>query len=122
MTTRAYRQDQSAYMYYEVYNLTPNTFGETRYRITYTIGSENPKRPFNLLRSSVGTLTRLFAREEKTQVKVSVDQVGNEHNTTGYLELSLKKVKPGYNRLTVTIEDLISKQIAAKEILFRYKK
>ena len=122
MTTRAYREDQSAYMYYEVYNLTPNTFGETRYRITYTIGSENPKRPFNLLRSSVGTLTRLFAREEKTQVKVSVDQVGNEHNITGYLELSLKKVKPGYNRLTVTVEDLTSKQIAAKEILFRYKK
>ncbi len=122
MTTRAYREDQSAYMYYEVYNLTPNTFGETRYRITYTIGSENPKRPFNLLRSSVGALTGLFAREEKTQVKVSFDQVGNEPNTPGYLELSLKKVKPGYNRLTVTVEDLTSKQIAAKEILFRYKK
>ncbi len=122
MTTRAYRKDQNAYVYYEVYNLTPNTFGETRYRITYTISSETPKRPFNLLRSSVGVLTGLFAREEETQVKVGFDQVGNDPATTGYFELSLDKVKPGYNRLTVTVEDLTSEQVSAKEILFRYEK
>ena len=122
MTTRAYRKDQNAYVYYEVYNLTPNTFGETRYRITYTISSETPKRPFNLLRSSVGVLTGLFAREEETQVKVGFDQVGNDPATTGYFELSLDKVKPGYNRLTVTVEDLTSEQVSAKEILFPVRK
>lgn len=122
MTTRAYREDQSAHVYYELYNLTQNTFGETRYRITYTISAEDPKRPFNLLRSSVGALTKLIARKDKTQVKVSFDQTGNELATTGYFELPLKKVKPGYNRLTITVEDLTSEQITTKEVLFRYKK
>ena len=121
MTTRAYREDQNAHVYYELYNLARNTFGETRYRVTYTISAEDPKRPFNLLRSSVGSLTKMFTREDKTQVTVSFDQVGNELTTTGYFELSLKKVKSGYNRLSITVEDLTSQQVAAKEILFRYK-
>ena len=80
-----------------------NEFGQTRYRVTYTIAVEDPIRPFNLVRSSVGALAKIFQRQDKTQVTVSFDQTGNEQSTTGYFELSLKKVKAGYNRLTVTV-------------------
>ncbi len=122
MTTRAYQENQSAYAYYELYNLSRDHFGQTRYRITYTIGSEDPKRPFNLVRSSFSALTKLFQREQKTQVRVSFDQTATETSPIGYFELSLKKVRPGYNRLTVTVEDLNNDQTATKEILFRYKR
>ncbi len=122
MISRAYQKDQSAYAYYELYNLTRNEFGQTRYRVTYTITVEDPIRPFNLVRSSVGALARIFQRQDRTQVKVSFDQTGNEQSIAGYFELSLKKVKAGYNRLTVTVEDLNNGQKAAKEIQFRYKK
>ncbi|MDE2954298.1 MAG: hypothetical protein OXR71_07235, partial [Gemmatimonadota bacterium] len=99
-----------------------NDFGQTRYRVTYTIAVEDPIRPFNLVRSSVGALASIFQRKDKTQVTVSFEQTGNEQSTTGYFELSLKRVKAGYNRLTVTVEDLNNGQKAAKEIQFRYKK
>ncbi len=122
MISRAYQKDQSAYAYYELYNLTPDEFGQTRYRVTYTIAAEDPIRPFNLVRSSVGALAKMFKRKDKTQVKVSFEQTGSEQFTPGYFELSLKKVKAGYNRLSVSVEDLNSGQKVAKEIQFRYKK
>jgi GWxTD domain-containing protein len=122
MPTQAYGENQSAYAFYELYNLSRNAFGQTRYRVTYTISAEDLVRPFNLVRSSFSAITKAFRREDETQVEISFDQSGDQATTSGYFELSLEKVKPGFNRLTVRVEDLNSGQSAAKEIHFRYKK
>ena len=122
MSTRAYAENQNAYAYYEIYNLTRDSFGQTRYRLTYTITAEDPKRPFNLVRSSIGALTGLFDRGGKPQVSFSLEQTGSQASSPGYFELDLEKVKPGYSRLSVSIEDLNAQQSALKDIQFRYGK
>ncbi|OGG45970.1 MAG: hypothetical protein A3F84_01210 [Candidatus Handelsmanbacteria bacterium RIFCSPLOWO2_12_FULL_64_10] len=121
MTTKAYREDQSAYVYYEVYNLTQDRDGKTRYRISYAIRAEDPKRPFNPIRSGIGGIGKLFG-SGGAQVSVSYDQAGAEPRSSGHFELNLKKARPGLNRLTVTVEDRASGQTASKDVLFRYKK
>lgn len=121
MTTKAYQEGQSAYVYYEVYNLAQDRDRKTRYRVSYTIRAEDPKRPFNPIRSGIGGIGKLFGGGG-AQVSVSYDQGGMEPWSSGHFELNLKKAKPGLNRLTITVEDRTSGQIASKDILFRYKK
>lgn len=67
-------------------------------------------------------LVRSVSDRGKSQVRVSLEQTGTEVNADGYFVLRLEKVAPDYTRLTVSVEDLNSREMASKEVLFRYKK
>ena len=121
MTTRTYQEDQNAYAYYELYNLTQNEFGHTRYLTTCTVRAEDPLHPFHPAGSNPDASAKLFDKGTKPELQMRLRRVGAEASTSEYFELDLEKVKSGYNRLTIRVEDLNSGQTAAKEIRFRYK-
>jgi hypothetical protein len=117
MPSRHYLTDQSVYVYYEVYNLTRDEFGQTRYKVNYTIQQD--------LRSGFGVFGALGAgfksliASGKPQVTVSYDREGRDLSEPIYLELDINKVKPGLNQVTVTVTDLVSRQSVTKQAMFQ---
>lgn len=119
MTTKAYRKGQHPFVYYEVYNLSRDSFGQSRFRLDYTVQYE-PEKGGGLGRfmASVG---RVFRSEGTPEISVSAEQVRAETDLKEYFELNLQKVKGGVNRLTVTVTDLSTGASAQKDVLFRFE-
>lgn len=119
MTTKAYRKGQSPLVYYEVYNLSRDSFGQSRFRLDYTVQYE-PEKGGGLGRfmASVG---RMFRSEGTPEISVSAEQVRAETDLKEYFELNLQKVKGGVNRLTVAVTDLSTGASVQKDVLFRFE-
>ena len=118
MPTRNYGEKQKIYVYYEIYNLEKNTFGQTRYEVKYLIRSIAERSGSVVGRVSSG-FDRLFNRK-KPQVSVTYTQVGSEPTEQEYFEIDLSKAKPGVQILEAKIKDLVSGKSTNREIRFRY--
>ena len=118
MPTRSYREDQKVYAYYEIYNLQEDTFGQTRYKVQYTVrtGKGHSVGVFGAVKRGIGAI---FDRG-KPQVSVSYEQVGSNPTETEYFELDLSKAKAGLQVLEVRVEDTVSGQSATREVRFRH--
>jgi hypothetical protein len=117
MPSRVYGKAQKVYIYYEIYNLTKNSFGQTRYKTRYAVRSS-----FQSGSGALQTVARGFRflfKRRKPQVSVTHTQTGTEPTQQEYFELDLTKVKRGVNTLEVTITDEVSGQSATHEIRFR---
>ncbi len=118
MPTRSYGDDQKVHAYYEVYNLSKDTFGQTRYKVNYTVrtGKGHSVGVFGAMKRGIGSI---FNRG-KPQVSVSYEQVGSDPTEREYFELDLSKAKAGLQVLEVRVEDLVSGQSSSREVRFRY--
>ncbi|MDA0746518.1 MAG: GWxTD domain-containing protein [bacterium] len=121
MTTKSYQKNQHPFVYYEAYGFTPDAFGQSRYKLEYTIHSEPEKGGgFGRLVAGVGSL---FRRGERSpEVSVSTDQVRTGTDLQEYFEMDLKNAKSGVNRLTVRVMDQVSGAETEKEVLFRLER
>ena len=97
--------------YYEIYNLKKNEFGQTRYRVTVGVKSVQDRQ---------GVPAPLRA-DENPEVTLAYEQVGNDVWERVPLEVDLGKARKGRNRLTVTVEDLNSRNRVIKEAFFFYE-
>jgi GWxTD domain-containing protein len=95
--------------YYEVYNLSRDAFGRTRYRVTTGVKHESGLRN----RPS-------FAQEPRPEVVMTVEQTGDQTFERAYLEVDLTEARPGRNRLHLVVEDLVAGTSASKEAFFDY--
>ena len=121
MTTKTYRMNQHPFVYYEAYGLRPDTFGQSRFTLHYTIHSMPEKGgAFGRLWAGVGALFR--RGERNPEVSVSTAQVREETDLQEYFEMDLRNAKSGVNRLTVRIEDQNGDAVAEKEVLFRLER
>lgn len=121
MTTKTYRMKQHPFVYYEAYGLKPDTFGQSRFTLHYTIHSMPEKGgTFGRLWAGVGGLFR--RGERNPEVSVSTEQVREETDLQEYFEMDLRSAKAGVNRLTVRIEDQNGNAAAEKEVLFRLER
>ncbi len=120
MPTRSYAQAQNVYAYFEVYNLTPDAFGQTRYKTEYKVRSS--AMPSVGVFGAVASGLRTIFKSSKAQVSVTNEQVGREVDQHEYVEIILSKAKPGVNALEVTITDLVSGKSVEREVRFRYGK
>ena len=113
MPSRTYRKGQSVFVYYEVYNLKKDEFGQTNYNVSYTITSnEAPQQASNisrLFRWGTGT------REE---LAVSYEQLGDAAREVEYVELALDDQVPGRYSLKVSINDRNSGTSVEKDAVF----
>lgn len=117
MSSKAFRRDQNAYVYFEVYNLTRDAFGQSKYRIEYTVRSyREDAAPVRILRG-LGRLLRLV--EEDQQVVIAYEQVGDKADERAYVELDLTAAEPGEQLIVVTVTDLLNGQEVEKEIRFK---
>ena len=63
---------------------------------------------------------RALLRKQKPQVSVRYEQVGTAETAREYVELDLKKAKPGVNIVEITVQDQVSATKATREVVFVY--
>ena len=113
MPTRRFGTGQSVFVYYEIYNLTADDFGQTRYEVSYTIASKDSP-------GISGLISSLFRWRsgKREQLAVTYEQLGNADEETEYVELALDNHAPGHYVLTVTVNDVNSGETAEKDTGF----
>ena len=110
--SRTYTAGERLKFYYEIYNLTQDPFGATRYRVTTSVAAINSQ-----LRG-VGA----FRRARSQEAAATVEQAGSRAMERSYLEVDLESAKPGMNRLILVVEDMNGNTIAQKEAIFKFEK
>lgn len=117
MSSKVFRRDQNAYVYFELYNLKRDAFGQTKYRVTYTVRTFQERAvPVRILRG-IGRLLRLV--EDDQQIMIAYEQVGDKAEDRAFVELDLKASEPGEQLIVVKVTDLLTEQEAQKEIRFK---
>lgn len=104
------------FVYFEIYNLTQNTFGATRYEVYYEIQMKNSDP-----NSTIPLLTKLRKKNGET-IGVRFEQVGTEPSVFDYIELDLGDAKPGQYTLKMNIRDLNSGQQDSRKKKFKLPK
>ncbi len=116
MASKAYRPGEPVFIYYEIYNLTRDEFGATRYRISYQIRS---LRLTNVGARILGGLGRLIGkREEGNVISIEYDHVGTQSDERAHLELDMGATVPGRQLLKITVTDENSGQTGRAAINF----
>ena len=113
MPTRTYESGQSVFVYYEIYNLSQDEFGQTNYEVSYTVTSnENP--------GAVGIISSLTRWREgkREELSVTYEQQGTEAQEAEYVELELENRPPGKYLLRVTVKDRNSSETVEKDAGF----
>ncbi len=114
MPTRTYPRDRSIYVYYEIYNLKHNAFGQTRYRVAYTIRSQEKKT----LGALVSQLVKTITKGKNEEIAIDFEQVGKGASEATYVALDLTACGLGRHTVSVEITDLESGEKAVKEATF----
>ncbi|MCY3684412.1 MAG: hypothetical protein OXH16_23715, partial [Gemmatimonadetes bacterium] len=118
MPTRSYAITQNVYAYFEIYNLTKDDFGQTRYKTEYRIRS-SVMPAVGLFGAATAGLRTIF-RTRKPQVAITNERTGRDADEREYVEIVLNKVRPGVNALEVIVTDLVSGKSVEREARFRY--
>ncbi|OGG51800.1 MAG: hypothetical protein A3F84_20265 [Candidatus Handelsmanbacteria bacterium RIFCSPLOWO2_12_FULL_64_10] len=104
MPGRAFRQDMDVYLYFEVYNLRRDATGRTRYRVTYTVRSQD-RRPV-VVRALAGLGQLMGVTERPEGVSVVYEQAGTQPQEAVYVGLDVGRSGAGAQEVTVRVEDL----------------
>ncbi len=116
MSVWAFPEKHPAFLYFEIYHLRKNEFGQTHYRVTYHIQSKDLKNRGARVLAGLG---RLLGKEEGKQgVSVTYDQIGNTTDGLSYVELNLDGAGKGDHEVRVTVEDLVSGVQVTKKTTF----
>ena len=116
MSVWAFPEKHPAFLYFEIYHLSKNEFGQTHYRVTYDIRSKDQKGRGARVLAGLG---RLLGKEEGEQgVSVTYDQIGNTTDGLSYVELNLDGAGKGDHEVQVTVEDLVSGVQVRKKTTF----
>ena len=115
LPSRTYKTGQPVVIYYEVYDLKNDDFGQTKYRVDYRITPREGKLSgVQVLRA----LGRLLGIEEKAVVTISYERTGTGSDEYNYLEIDPGESKPGRYEIAVAITDLNGEQTAEKTVIF----
>lgn len=117
MPTRTYAQKQNVFVYYEIYNLVQDAFGQSRYQVEYTVESKGD----GMVNGVVAQLVKVFSNN-KNRVAVGYEQVGTKDVQTVYTELDLGDCQAGRYILKVVVTDLNNGKKTAREALFMVAK
>ena len=105
--TRSFNLHKDANLYYEVYNLKLDEFGQAKYRVTYTI-HPNVAGSTTVAGVVIGGLRRLFAGAKEPEFTISYERVVNATDEPVFFALETESLKPGLKMVEVGIEDLNS--------------
>lgn len=100
-------------LYFEIYNLKPDIFGQMKYRVRIEI----------LFDEDTASIRKLLSKQNaKSEVSLSFEQVGRSKDVQNYQFVDLSAIQTGRNLLKVSVEDLNSQQRVEKEHVFIYGK
>lgn len=111
MPSRTYQRGQNAYVYYEIYNLERDAFGQTHYEVEYTIGEKSNG-------SILARLIETFQRSGQEEVGVGYVRRGGGDWEGVYTELDLSRAESGRHTLKVEVTDLNSGNTISRETVF----
>ena len=115
MPSRTFKVGQPVLLYYEVYGLSKDEFGQTRHRVDYRIKPKKGKlSAVRVLRA----LGKLLGFEQKAVVTISYERTGSEIDEHNFLEIDPGESKEGLYELTVTITDLLTENRTEKDVTF----
>jgi GWxTD domain-containing protein len=107
--TKRYSPSQPVFIYYEIYNLQPDVFGQTHYVVEYIIGPEpEPSRGLSKLFEDFGDL--IGARRRKGLISATSENKGRSTTEHKFLRIDISDVPPDATVLTLHVRDLNSKQ------------
>jgi len=109
MASKAYLPAQPVFIYFEIYNLKRNEFGQTKYKVSYVVRSRDKKNVSARILGGVGKL--LGQTSEQGAVSIEYEQVGAEPQEPGYIELDLSSSEPGEKVIEITVTDETTGQI-----------
>ena len=114
MPTRMFREGEGVFVFYEIYNLTRDAFGQTNYRVEYTVRRRIP--------GGLGKIATRFARTvsrgKREEVAVGYEQVGVQASEATYVELDLTESGKGRYELLVAVTDLNSERTVERRTTF----
>lgn len=113
--TRTFGQDQSVFVYYEIYHLERDDFGQTRYKVEYTIGPKglSGRKASGIISQLVKVLT-----SKKKQFAVGYEQLGIDDSEVAYMELDMEAAGTGNYYLKVNVTDLNGGAKVSREVGF----
>jgi len=113
MPSRTYKKGQSVFVYYEIYNLEKDLFGQTNYTVSYAITSGDTP-------GQGGNISRLFrwGTGRREELAVTYEQQGALAQEEEYVELTLDEQVPGRYALKVSINDRNSGEAVEKDVAF----
>ena len=117
MSSKAFRADQNAFVYFEIYNLSQDDFRQSRYQVEYTLRSYKERAIPARILFGLGRVMRLVEKDQ--QVEIAYDQVSANTDEETYVELDLREMEPGEQLVRVKVKDLLTGQEAQKEIRFK---
>ena len=116
MPSRSYRDDQGVYVYYEIYNLQKDRFGQTRYRVSYAIRQDSRTR-LGVFGAVFSGFRRLLSAG-KPEVVVSYDRTGSEAFERIYFELETENLDLGVHQVEVRVTDMNGGGTVSKSVVF----
>lgn len=108
---------RDVYLYYEIYNLTRDEFGQVNYRVDYTI-RENVQNGSGVVGVLAGSLKRFFQARQEPEYRVGYERSGSLSDEPVYFELETEKLKPGLKEVLVSITDLNAKKVVSQQAIF----
>ncbi len=115
---RVLQSDQPLFIYYEVYNLTRDEYGATRFGIEYTV-LEAPEQLAVAARLYQGLRSLAGLRGRRTAVSSSFTTSGISPEMASWLEVDMSSLPPGSYLLELTVTDEVSGQKVTNSLLFR---
>ncbi len=109
---RSFYEGQPVFLYFEVYNLSLDGQGHSRFEVSYGV-SGRQTRP--LVVRALSGLSRLLGTEGAGEVTFRHERAGMEAFDADYVELDLKESGAGEYGMRVTVRDLLSGAGTQKE-------
>lgn len=116
MASQAYLPAQPVFIYFEMYNLKRNDFGQVKYRVSYEIQSLEQKSVGARILGGLGSL--IGQTGDEGRIAIEYEQVGTQTQEQGYLELDLSAAEPGQYRLRIRVADETTGQAASAVATF----
>lgn len=116
LASQAYLPTQPVFIYFELYNLKADEFGQTKYHISYEVMSKDNKSVGARILGGVGKL--LGQKSGDGVITIDYEQVGTQVQEQAYLELDLSNTEPGVQMLKIVVTDQNSGQTAGVSTTF----
>jgi GWxTD domain-containing protein len=113
---RVFYQGVPFYVYFEIYNLAKDAFGQTQYEVAYTV--KDATRGAMLIRALSGFGRMLSGGGDQESITIQYQQTGTRDWTGDYLELDMGKATAGQYKVLVTVKDLNNNRQVSKTTRF----
>ncbi|MBN2289277.1 MAG: GWxTD domain-containing protein [Candidatus Glassbacteria bacterium] len=119
LPSRTFRQDQSVFVYYEIYFLESDSENKKRYNVDFTIEAERLDR--NLLSKIAGSFGRMVNRsQEKGKITLTFEKEGDPEKLAQveWISIDISDSPAGDYKLNIVVTDMASGRKVTRNNVF----